>query len=77
MFPRPPSLVRAACSRPVVRIALQTSLFVGTVLNAVNNGPRLLSASGEVPWFSLALNYVVPYLVASYSAGRSTLRHAA
>jgi hypothetical protein len=66
-------LLRAAFRRPVVRSAVQVSLVVGTVLNLVNGRDALLG-DGPVAWGNVALNYLVPYCVASYSAARNETR---
>lgn len=57
-------------SPPVVLTALQVSLVVGSALNLINNGSALVAGEG-VGAGKLALNYVVPYLVATYSAVRA------
>jgi len=66
-------LVRIACTRPIVIAAIKISLIVGTVLNMVNQGGRILD--GLPPsWFHVALNYFVPYCVSTYSAARNEMR---
>lgn len=57
-------------SRPVVTGAIKVSLFVGTCLNAINQGSALWHGAG-VEWGKVLLNYTVPYLVASYSAAKA------
>ena len=57
-------------SRPVVTGAIKVSLFVGTCLNAINQGAAIWQGMG-VEWSKVVLNYVVPYLVASYSAAKA------
>ncbi|PAL19924.1 nitrate/nitrite transporter NrtS [Sphingopyxis sp. GW247-27LB] len=57
-------------SRPVARNAIKVSLFVGTGLNAINQGTAIWQGVG-VEWGKVMLNYVVPYLVASYSAAKA------
>ena len=43
------------------------ALIVGTLLNAINQGPEI--ASGQWPvWWKLVLTYVVPFAVASYGS---------
>ena len=51
----------------IVRSALKVSLFVGLVLNVINNGEQLW-LHHTVSWWHIAMNFVVPYCVASYSA---------
>lgn len=57
---------------PVLLTALRVSALVGSILNAINLGPALLA--GTPPdWWKLALNYAVPFLVASYSGASARL----
>lgn len=66
------ALLNTACQRQIVLAALKVALVVGTVLNLINQGGRLMD--GLTPsWFHLALNYLVPYLVSSYSAARNEM----
>lgn len=53
----------------VVSGALRVSMLVGTVLNVVNNGERLWSQQPVSLW-QVAMNYLVPFCVSSYSAAR-------
>jgi len=57
-----------ALSPSVVRIALRTSLVVGTALNVINQSYALFYARDAILWLPFALNYAVPYSVATYSA---------
>lgn len=61
--------VSALLSLVVLRTALPTSLVVGTLLNAINHAEVFL-VYGVTPasWWPLALNYVVPFCVSSWSA---------
>ncbi|ATE67524.1 nitrate/nitrite transporter NrtS [Rhizorhabdus dicambivorans] len=63
-------LLNHMLSRPVVTGAIKVSLFVGTCLNAINQGSALWHGAG-VEWGKVLLNYTVPYLVASYSAAKA------
>jgi hypothetical protein len=56
-----------ACSPRIARNAVRIALFVGTLLNLINQGPRVWSGE-PVSWLHLALNYIVPFCVATYSA---------
>ena len=56
----------------VQRNAMTVAVVVGVVLNVVNYGSDVVHGAVP-PWPRLALNFVVPYLVASYSAARSEL----
>ena len=67
-------LLRAACSGRIASNALRISLVVGTVLNLVNQGGAIFAGSG-VSWPHVFLNYLVPYLVASYSAAKNHTAH--
>ena len=50
-----------------VRRSLAVALLIGTVLNAINQGPEILT--GERPvWWKLLLTYSVPFCVASYGS---------
>ncbi len=63
-----------AVQRSIIANALRIALFVGTVLNLINQGGAVLS--GDAPsWLHVVLNYVVPYCVATYSAVRNEMRH--
>ena len=59
-------------TRPIAANALRIALFVGTVLNLINQGGAILAGSG-VSWLHLVLNYAVPYCVASYSAAKNQI----
>lgn len=63
-------LLRAACSRNIASNALRISLVVGTVLNVINQGGAIFVGTG-VSWPHVFLNYMVPYLVATYSAAKN------
>lgn len=66
-------LLMTACQRPIVLAAIKVALVVGTILNIINQGGRVME--GLPPsWFHVALNYLVPYCVSSYSAARNELR---
>lgn len=67
------SLLRIACRRPIALAALRVALVVGTLLNLINQGERLL-AGWPPSWFHVALNYLVPFCVSGYSAARNELR---
>ncbi len=63
---------RVAFSRRIAVNALKVSLTVGTLLNAINQGEAFLHWSG-ISWWHVALNYVTPYCVATWSATRNEL----
>ena len=64
------NLISTALSRHVVLNALRVSAVVGTALNVINQGEAVL-ASHAPSWMHVALNYLVPYLVSSYSAAKN------
>lgn len=65
-------LLHTATQRRIVVASLKVALVVGSLLNLINQGGRLLD--GLPPfWLHVALNYLVPYCVASYSAARNEL----
>jgi len=51
----------------IVRSALKVSLFVDIVRHIINNGAQLC-LHYTVGWWYIAMNFVEPYFVASYSA---------
>jgi hypothetical protein len=59
--------LRRVFRRPIVTRSLMVALVVGTLLNAINQGPELWRGEPVVVW-KLALTYCVPFLVASYGA---------
>jgi len=65
-------LLHFAVTRPVATNAVKVALVVGTCLNAINQGPQLWQGEA-VEWSKFALNYLVPYFVASYSAARALM----
>jgi hypothetical protein len=50
-----------------VRRSLVVALLIGTVLNAINQGPEIISGHWPV-WWKLILTYFVPFAVASYGS---------
>jgi hypothetical protein len=54
---------------PLVRKALATSLVVGTILTAINQGDMLLAGQlAPVLLWKIPLTYFVPFAVSTYSA---------
>ncbi len=47
------------------RTAAPVAVIVGTVLSAVNLGDVLLAGAGPGTWVRVAVNYLVPFCVAS------------
>jgi hypothetical protein len=56
-----------ALSGGVPRRSLWVAVVVGTILNLINQGDRLL-AGAPVDLAKLVLTYLVPYFVATYGA---------
>ncbi len=54
-------------SRPIVGRSLIVALVVGTILNAINQGPEIWAGEDVVLW-KLLMTYCVPFLVASFGA---------
>ena len=50
-----------------VRRSLIVAAISGTILNAINQGPEILSGHWPV-WWKLVLTYFVPFAVASYGS---------
>lgn len=63
------AIARAMMSRDIAANASRISLFVGACLNAINQGPAIWSGA-EIEWGKFLLNFLVPYLVASFSAAK-------
>ena len=61
-----------AFSRRIVLNALKVALVVGLILNAINQGGALLAMHG-VHWGHVALNFITPYCVATFSAVKNEL----
>ena len=50
-----------------VRRSLAVAVVIGTILNAINQGPEMFT--GQLPvWWKLILTYFVPFAVASYGS---------
>lgn len=64
-----PRLITAMLTGPVATNALKVALVVGTCLNAINQGSAIWHGA-PVDWPRIALNYLVPYLVSSYSGAK-------
>lgn len=58
---------RAATQAATVRRALKVAAIVGTVLIVINQGDRILAGTWPPVW-KIALTYLVPYSVSTYSA---------
>jgi hypothetical protein len=62
-----------ACSRSILAGAGRIALVVGSILNLINQGPRVYEGLGP-SWPHVLLNFLVPFCVSTYSATRSLLR---
>jgi hypothetical protein len=65
-----PGILRLVLQPGIARAALKVSLVVGTLLNVINNGEQLWAGHSVSIW-RVALNFVVPFCVSSYSAARN------
>lgn len=59
--------LRQTFSGPSVRRSLMVAVGIGTLLNAINQGPEIMSGHAPV-WWKLILTYFVPFAVASYGS---------
>lgn len=66
--------IQVASSRKVLRSSLGIALFVGTTLNIINQWSSLMAGGSGISISKLFMNYLVPYLVATYSATLAVLR---
>lgn len=57
----------------IIATGIRVSLLVGTALNLINQGSELMAHSG-ISWPKIAMNYLVPYCVATYSAAANQWR---
>lgn len=51
----------------IVKRSLIVALIVGTILNLINQGDKIMDASG-IDLLKCVLTYLVPYCVATYGA---------
>lgn len=66
MASRKEALQRTFAWRSVLR-SLAVALIIGSVLNAINQGPEIFA--GHLPiWWKILLTYSVPFAVASYGS---------
>ena len=50
-----------------VRRSLAVALIIGTLLNAINQGPEIFHGHWPI-WWKLVLTFLVPFAVASYGS---------
>ncbi|MDI1309314.1 MAG: nitrate/nitrite transporter NrtS [Methylotenera sp.] len=60
-------LFKTALKPHILKNSIKVSLIVGTILNLINQGEHFLS-DGSISYAHLIMNYLVPYLVSTYSA---------
>lgn len=70
----PESWVSIAFSSPLVVRSISTSVFVGTILNLINQG-NVLWGDANIVWSSLLLTYLVPYCVSTFSGTLTAMHH--
>jgi hypothetical protein len=66
-------LARLVCAPDIAHSSLRIALVVGTVINVVNQGDRLLGGSA-IQLGHFLLNYAIPFCVAAYSALQTRLK---
>lgn len=59
--------IRRTLAWPSIRRSLLIAIIVGTVVNAINQGPEMLAGHWPV-LRKLALTYLMPFLVVSYGS---------
>jgi len=66
-------LLRLMLTGIIRRSAVRIALGVGTLLNLINQGGQFFGPE-PIAWSHVALNYLVPYCVAAYSAAHNQLK---
>ncbi|RQW01869.1 hypothetical protein EH222_14470 [candidate division KSB1 bacterium] len=66
--------LKIVLSRSIFFNSLKIAFVVGTLLNGINQGKNILGG-GALAWWDILLNYLVPFCVASYSAGKTALKN--
>lgn len=59
--------IRKTVAWPSMRRSLLVAAVVGTVVNAINQGPEVLAGHWPIVW-KLGLTYFMAFLVASYGS---------
>jgi len=65
-----PGMLRLMLRPRIVLGAIKVSVVLGTVLNVINNGEQLWTHHAVNLW-QVAMNFVAPYCVSSYSGARN------
>ncbi len=72
--PARPGALAVALRPDIVWRSLKVALVVGTLLALINHGDRLLSGGLDMAaMLKVGLTYLVPYMVATWSAVQTTL----
>lgn len=66
------ALMTSSVKSNIVKNAIGVSLVVGTLLNAVNYGSIWFNGQ-EIPAVKVAMNFMIPYCVATYSAAKNEI----
>lgn len=69
------SLMQTVVATDILRNAAKVAFIVGLVLNVINQGPALWYG-GDISWWHVLLNFLVPFCVSSYSAAKHQMAHA-
>jgi len=69
MYQHTKTILTHGLSQPILSNSIKIALVVGTILNAINQGERIIAGS-EIFWGSFFLNYLIPFCVSCYSASR-------
>ena len=68
-------ICKIALEKDIVISSLKVALFVGSVLNIINQGDVLFKMQFEnLNWFKALLTFAVPYLVSTYASVRMRLK---
>ena len=59
--------IRRTFAGPSLRRSLVVAAIIGTLLNAINQGPEIFTGHWPI-WWKLVLTYFVPFAVASYGS---------
>jgi len=70
--------IKVALLKDVVFMALKMSLIVGSILALINHGDAVLEGTlTHENLYKIALTFLVPYCVSTYSSVKAIQRHAA
>ena len=61
--------LRSLVEPQILLRSLKIAVVVGTILVCINHGDLILKGDTEkIEWYKIALTYIVPYCVSTYSA---------